>query len=125
MKALIIACHGSNKIEANDQMRKLTQQIRAFPTNPYEAVSVGFLEFARPSIGNAIDECVKSGAKSITVIPYFLSAGKHVKQDIPYLVSMSRKKYPNIPIMLTSHFGLHSELARLIVDQTLLETQDK
>ena len=43
----------------------------------------GFLELAEPSIPDGIQRCIDAGATEVVVVPYFLSAGRHVSEDIP------------------------------------------
>jgi sirohydrochlorin ferrochelatase len=51
------------------------------------AVQKAHMEIARPSILDAVRVCVQEyGAQDIVVAPYFLSKGRHIQEDIPYLV---------------------------------------
>ena len=40
-------------------------------------------KFARPTLGEAIDDLVGRGARQLTVVPAMLMAAGHVKNDVP------------------------------------------
>ena len=125
MQALIVVSHGSKHLLANEQISALVKQINEHPANAYDVVAAAFLEFTQPSVDEVIDFCVQVGVKSIIVMPYFLAAGKHVKEDIPNLINASRRKYPQTSIKLVAHFGACSDMAGLIVDHVLHEAQNQ
>lgn len=45
------------------------------------------MELSEPSIQQAYKLCVEQGATQIICLPYFLSMGRHVKEDIPRLLA--------------------------------------
>ncbi len=67
-----------------------------------------FLELTEPSIPQGIDECAARGVTELIVLPYFLAAGRHVREDIPDAVEQGRKRHPQMTITVLSHVG-HSE----------------
>ena len=84
----------------------------------YPIVETGFLELAQPLIPDAIDRCVKQGATRIVVIPYFLSAGRHVHEDIPAEVDKARAMHTDVPMTILPHIGgftLMPDMIRLLV----------
>ena len=54
-------------------------------SDQYEIVEPAHMELAEPSIATAYRKCVERGAKNIIICPFFLSRGKHWKEDIPSL----------------------------------------
>src|SRR5438128_12550362 len=80
-EALLIAGHGSRDGAGVEEFRAFAdawQQLR-----PDRLQAAGFLEFARPTIGEAIDSLVGKGARQVTVVPAMLMAAGHVKHDLP------------------------------------------
>lgn len=83
MKALLIVAHGSRRAASNDEVRALTQVVAERAGDTYVKVSCAFLELADPPIPVALEGLIQTGVKDVTVVPYFLSAGRHVVEDIP------------------------------------------
>jgi sirohydrochlorin ferrochelatase len=50
-------------------------------------VELGFIEFAEPSVNQAVGQLVRRGVRRLTVAPLMLFAAAHVKRDIPRLVA--------------------------------------
>ena len=70
-----------------------------------EQLSCAFLELAEPSIPDGIEACIQAGAEEVIVLPYFLSAGRHVQEDIPREVAGKQQEHPRIPIRLAPYLG--------------------
>lgn len=75
-----------------------------------------FLEIAEPSIGGGIDRCVELGAEHITVLPYFLSAGRHVAEDIPTELETARGRHPQLKLTLRPHIGAADIMADMVLE---------
>src|SRR6056300_1055065 len=103
MKAILLVAHGSKKIESNCEVSVLANKMMNYLGNRFDFVEYGFLELGRPFIPEAIDICAKRGASKITVVPYFLSAGRHVKIDVPMEIEMA------------NYLGSRDEIADLLV----------
>lgn len=116
MQALLVVAHGSRRQESNDEVRKLTSQIRQLNHEPYDHIDCAFLELAEPSIPDGIEGCIRQGASVVTVLPYFLSAGRHVREDIPELVEAARQRHPGVDLVLCEHLGTAGSLAQLMLD---------
>ena len=83
MKALIILAHGSRKQESNQEIENLTNDVRALVKREFDIVDYAFLEIAEPSLTNSIEKVVSKNISEITIFPYFLNSGVHIKNDIP------------------------------------------
>ena len=114
MKALVIIAHGSRRQASNEGVSNLTQLIANEMQDEYPIVLAGFLELADPLIPAAIDACIEQGAKEIAIIPYFLSAGRHVHEDIPNEVQKSREQHPQISMQILQHIGGAPQMKDLI-----------
>ena len=75
MNILILVAHGSRRKESNLEVDSLSKKMLKFNSNQFDKVIPAFLEFASPSIPEAIKKCSEMGAQRVTVLPYFLSAG--------------------------------------------------
>ncbi len=118
MKALVLIAHGSRRQASNDEVISLVGELAEAMKGDYPIVETGFLELAQPLIPDAIDRCVKQGATRIVVIPYFLSAGRHVHEDIPAEVDKARAMHTDVPMTILPHIGgftLMPDMIRLLV----------
>lgn len=114
--ALLVVAHGSRREASNDEVRKLVELISIRSGIRFKMVMPAFLELASPSIPEGIELCIKKGATEVVVFPYFLSAGRHVTEDVPAEVELKRKEYPQIPIKITNYLGSNQGIADLVLE---------
>jgi len=114
MNALILAAHGSRRDASNEEVVTLTNLISQTLENDFPVMKAGFLELAEPSIPDAIDYCVQQGATSVSVLPYFLSAGRHVEEDVPSEINKAKQIHIDIPMTLLPHIGGSTQMIDLI-----------
>ena len=119
MHVLMLVAHGSRRNESNLEIESLAKKIALFKVKEFEVVMPAFLEFAKPSITEAIDKCTVIGANKVTVLPYFLSAGVHIAKDIPSEVEKGAQKNPNLNIEITDYFGSRDEIAEILLKTAL------
>jgi sirohydrochlorin ferrochelatase len=115
--ALLIVAHGSRRGVSNDEVRALTRDIERQSGGRYRAVGCAFLELAEPSIPDGLRDLIDCGARHIIVVPYFLSAGRHVAEDIPGEVDLVLGQYPDIDIRIAPYLGLAAGIPGLILGQ--------
>lgn len=116
MKALVLVAHGSRRQASNDEVSALAKVISEVMKNEYPIVEAGFLELAAPLIPDAIDRCIQQGATDVCVVPYFLSAGRHVQEDVPAEVDKARAIHKDIPMTVLPHIGGAAMMVDLIQD---------
>ena len=119
MHVLMLVAHGSRREESNLEIESLAQKISLYKVKEFEVVMPAFLEFAKPSITAAIDNCTVIGATKVTILPYFLSAGVHIAKDIPSEVEKGAQKNPNLNIEIADYFGSRDEIAEILVKTAL------
>lgn len=115
MQALLIIAHGSRRPESNDEIRALAVKVAAQSADTYAYVGSAFLELAEPSIPDGIQHCIDQGASSVTIMPFFLSAGRHVVHDVPALVQAKQAEHPQIQIRMAPYLGVSSLMPDLIL----------
>lgn len=116
MKALLVVAHGSRREASNEEVRRLCRRIRNEDGKEFGMVEAAFLELAEPSIPEGIRRCVEAGADEVLVLPYFLSAGRHVSEDIPAEVQKARLEHPRIAIHLAPYLGAAKAVSALVAD---------
>lgn len=119
---IIIVDHGSRRQESNELLMEAVDRFRE--TGPFEIVEPAHMELAEPDIGMAFQRCVERGATRVIVFPYFLSPGRHWKQDIPQLTEAAAQAYPDVEWRVTAPFGLHDAMMQIIVERIRESLQD-
>lgn len=114
-RALLLVAHGSRLPEANSEVARLTEQLREASGDRFEIVTHAFLEIAEPDIPTGIDVCIAQGAAQLWVLPYFLAAGRHVRDDVPALLEQARERHPQATIYLCEHLGAEASLPELLL----------
>lgn len=122
MTALLIVAHGSRKQESNQEVMSLATELEKIAGNHYCCVQHAFIQFGNPLFQARVEELVKMGVREIKVLPYFIAAGSHVRQDIPELLQMVENTYPDIRFRLMKHLGGFSGIAKFILDESLKDS---
>lgn len=117
MKSLILVAHGSRRAESNDEVRRLTDALRERAGGEFDSVRCAFLELAEPSIPDGIEQSIQEGATEVVVLPYFLSAGRHVVTDIPNEVAGKQEQYPQVAIRIAPYLGAAGGITDLLLTQ--------
>ncbi len=113
--ALLVMVHGSPRPESNNAMFAVVDEVRARAV--YPLVSVGFMECNEPSIPDAVDELIESGAKSVVAVPYFLHTGNHVADDLPSALEEAQLKYPDVKFSMGDYLGHDAAIADVLMDR--------
>ncbi len=93
-------------------LERIAQALR--PLLPAELFAIGYNEFCRPSILEAIELVIAQGATCVFVIPSMLTpGGSHSEVDIPHTLEAVRAKYPAVPIAYVWPFDVHQVAALL------------
>ena len=115
MHALLLIAHGSRRQASNDEVRELTKVLAVKTYGQFDLVECAFLELAEPLIPDGVSVCVKHGAKTVTVLPYFLSAGRHVATDIPAELEKLRILHPEVQIKVAPYLGSANEIGNILI----------
>ena len=111
--AVLLVDHGSRRDEANalldDVAHALAERL------PGRIVRIAHLEIAAPSIAEGIDACVAAGARSITVLPWFLGPGRHTRDDIPAQVTAATARHPGVTAEVRAPLGLHPKMVDVLL----------
>jgi len=124
MHILLLVAHGSRRAASNEEVRELAARLESIAWDRFDKVIPAFLELAEPEIPEGIDACVAAGATQVTVLPYLLSAGRHVAHDIPEELGKAQVKHPNLPIRVASYIGQNAEMPMLLLQAALGDTTE-
>lgn len=94
--AVLICGHGSRDDDAVREFRAATDQLAARLTQ--YRVGSGFLEFARPTIREALDALVTPDTRRVLAVPAMLFAAGHVKNDLPWELNSYAAERPGLAL---------------------------
>ncbi len=103
--AILICGHGSRNKLAITEFQELTKLIQK--RYPNILVEYGFLEFAKPSLVDALNKLRDHSIKKVIAIPAMLFAAGHVKNDIPSLL-MNYSSKTDIEIIYGRELGINN-----------------
>lgn len=115
-KSLLLVAHGSRREASNDEVRALTERVReAAGDTDFADIECAFLELSPPTIPDGLERLIDRGAEHITVLPYFLAAGRHVAEDIPEDVQATQTRFPDVHIETAPYLGTSEAMPRLLL----------
>ncbi|MEQ8633415.1 sirohydrochlorin chelatase [Gimesia maris] len=114
-KAILLIAHGSRRDEANQDLVKLAAMLRE--RCEFGVVEYAYLELAEPAIPEGAARCVQAGAAEVFMLPYFLSAGVHVQNDLEEFRNQFSQAYPEVRFRLCAHLGLHPLILEIVLDR--------
>jgi sirohydrochlorin ferrochelatase len=112
--ALLLIAHGSRQEEANADLLHVAAQLRA---RGWAVVEASFLELAEPSIEEGGVRCVEQGAERVVLVPYFLSAGVHVRRDLAEARAKLSGRFPAVEFRLAEPLGRHPLLLEVVAER--------
>jgi len=117
MKAIVLFGHGSRDPQWREPMEAVAQRIRSRVAEVQ--VRCAFLELDSPDLPTAAAELVATGADVIRVLPMFLGAGRHAREDLPLLVEACRRAHPTVRFELQPSVGESPRLLDLVATLAL------
>jgi sirohydrochlorin ferrochelatase len=109
--ALLLIAHGSRHAEANDDLRHAAAALRQ---RGHEIVVASFLELAEPDMLAGGRQCAAAGAERVVLVPYFLSAGVHVRRDLTAAREALAREFPGVEFLLAEALGRHPLLLDVV-----------
>jgi sirohydrochlorin cobaltochelatase len=113
--AVLLCGHGSRDPEAIDEFEQAAAALRARLDG--RDFATGYLEFARPTIGEALAELRARDAARILSIPGMLFAASHVKNDLPWEMNSFMNAHPGTEVKLGRDLGIDPKLLEAAADR--------
>lgn len=114
---VILLAHGSSDPKWCQTFEKLAAPtIAAVPDSV-----VAYMELAEPSMASIVANAVKQGCNQFTVMPLFLAVGRHLRKDVPEMISAMESEH-GVKINLAPPVGENPQLGiaiRAVVEETL------
>lgn len=115
MKAILILAHGSREKNTEKTLEWIVEGVRK--KSHIDLISEAYLQFSEKNIEAGIRELMDKGAKEITIIPYFLFEGVHIREDIPSEIKALKQKYPEVAIHFGRILGSDERLIDILADR--------
>jgi len=107
--SIVVAAHGSRDPAALEEVETLLSLMKKHV--PGQAITHGYLEFALPTIDEAVRSVVQGGAQRVVMLPALLLAATHAKNDMPGELALLERRFPGVEF----HFGAPTELHPLLL----------
>lgn len=120
-EVILLVGHGSRDQQGVEEFRQFSQIFGQML--PGRTVNCCFLELAEPPILEEIERCVSQGARRIKLVPFFLMAAGHVKNDVASAVNLARLRYPAVEFQYGAPIGVQSLILEILAER--LEEADR
>lgn len=112
---VLVCGHGSRDEEAVDEFALVAEGVR--DRLPQYEVESGFLEFARPTLPEALDALAARGVTDILAVPGMLFAAGHAKNDIPSVLNRYQARHAGVRIRYGRELAIEPRLLRAAADR--------
>jgi sirohydrochlorin cobaltochelatase len=102
-RGLLLFAHGARDPRWAQPFEAVAARVRT--SRPDVAVRLAFLELMAPDIEAAAAELVAADCTRIDVVPLFLGAGGHVRNDLPALLEKLRARHHGVAFRLHAAVG--------------------
>jgi len=107
-RGIVLFGHGSRNPAWAEPFHALRKEL--VRQQPDALVELGFLELMEPSLPAAIAHLAEAGAAEVVVVPIFIAAGNHVREDLPRLAAEAERAYPGLRVRMAPSLGEAPEM---------------
>lgn len=118
---LLLIGHGSRDAASNAEFEAIVAGYAA--ARPEIAVQHGYIELATPHLADAL-AALAARVSRVAVVPLFLFAAGHVKNDIPLALERARAAHPGVRFSAARPLGVHPALAELAFERAATALPD-
>ncbi len=113
-RGIILFAHGSRDPLWRRPMEAVAERVRS--ADSATPVRCAYLELTEPDLPTTAAELAALGVAEVTILPMFLGAGRHVREDLPALVAGLEQAHPGTRWLLQPPVGEHPRLLDLLAD---------
>lgn len=111
---ILMLGHGSRRPRANAEFEAV---VEAFAQRrPDLRVQRGYIELAEPLLAPALARAAAE-ADEVVLLPVFLFAAGHLKDDVPSALTQARRSAPGVQLRAAPPLGVHSAMVALALER--------
>ena len=107
-RGIVLFGHGSRNPAWAEPFQLLREEIAR--QQPDALVTLGFLELMTPSLPAAIASLAELGVNDVVIVPIFIAAGSHVREDLPRLAAEAMRAHPGLQVRMVPSLGEAPEM---------------
>ena len=119
---LLLFAHGARDPRWALPFEAVVRSVRA--RDPKVVVQLAFLEFMAPTLLDAGHQLAHAGCTRVDVVPLFLGAGGHVRNDLPLLLAELATLHPQVAWHLRGAIGEIGTVIEAMAQAALALTLD-
>lgn len=112
--AAILFAHGAPDTRWGQPFFEMRDKLRARLGDV--KVGLAFMEYAKPTLGDAVGELYEQGARRMLLVPVFLSGGGHVLKDLPPMIAAEKERYADLELVVSGAIGEEPEVRQGMMD---------
>ena len=107
-RGLLLFAHGARDPRWAKPFEAVADRVRT--ASPSIQVALAYLELMEPTLDDAAERLIGEGCGSVDVVPLFLGAGGHVRNDLPALMARLARRHPEVQLHLHPAVGETDEV---------------
>eukprot|EP00004_Rigifila_ramosa_P001992 TRINITY_DN12022_c0_g1_i1.p2 TRINITY_DN12022_c0_g1~~TRINITY_DN12022_c0_g1_i1.p2 ORF type:complete len:395 (-),score=82.05 TRINITY_DN12022_c0_g1_i1:13-1197(-) len=111
--ALVVLAHGSKAPTWKAAVERLVARLE----HVAPVVAAAYYEMCPPDLPTVLQSIHSRGIKHIVIVPYFLSPGKHLLEDIPALVKSIQATHPDLVLHVTDCLQDHPAVQTAVISR--------
>lgn len=119
--AAILFAHGARDARWGEPFFVMRDTLRARLGEVH--VGLAFMEFAEPTLSQAVEEGYAKGARRMLIVPIFLSGGGHVLKDLPPMIAAEKERHPDVELVVSGAIGEEAEVRQGMMDAVVRLTR--
>jgi sirohydrochlorin cobaltochelatase len=122
-RGLLLFAHGARDPRWAAPFEAVARRVRDH--DPARLVRLAFLEFMLPSLHDAGTALAQAGCTRVDVVPLFLGAGGHVRNDLPTLLQDLAAAWPGVQWQLQGAIGERDSVVEAMARAATEVTDEK
>ena len=110
-KAIILFAHGSRDPLWRAPIEAVVAELSQ---NPSVTARCAYLELCEPSLPAVVAQLHARGVRDFSIVPMFLGAGRHARQDLPNLVRALQQAHPDAAFKVQQPIGEDPRMTALM-----------
>ena len=116
-RGILLFAHGSRDARWREPVEAVARRVAE--RDPAAQVACAYLELVEPDLPTAAAQMARHGVREIRVVPLFLGIGKHVREDLPLLLTQLQQAHPAVRFSLQRAVGEEPALIDLLAQIAL------